>query len=118
MFPSANHSFSSSDPSNLQHGMLSGGPGQSQPFHQNSDGSMLYGEEYDASQQPNGGVMGYGGQGSYEGYPQGYPQGQYGASMSQNGYGPSQNENRQAQGPEGPPWYQQGPGSQAIPQDQ
>ena len=72
-------------------------------------------EGYDASQQPDGGAMGYGGQGSYEGYPGG----ECGASMSQNGHSPSQNENRQAQRPpEGPPWYQQGPGSQAIHQDQ
>jgi hypothetical protein len=70
--------------------MLGGGPGQNQPPHQSSDGSMPHGEGYDASQQPNGGAMGYGGQGSYEGYPQG----EYGASMSQNGHSPSQNENR------------------------
>ena len=76
---------------------------------------MPHMEGYDASQQPDGGAMGYGGQGSYEGYPGG----ECGASMSQNGHSPSQNENRQAQRPpEGPPWYQQGPGSQAIPQDQ
>src|SRR5271154_1694370 len=108
MFPSANHSFSSSDSSNLQHGRLGGGPGQNQPPHQSSDGSMPYGEGYDAPQQPSDGAMGYGGQGSYEDCPKG----EYGASMSQN-------ENGQPQEPpKGPPWYRQGPGSQAIPQDQ
>jgi hypothetical protein len=108
MFPSANHGFLSSDPSNSQHDTLGGGPRQNQPPHQSSDGSMPYGEGYDASQQPSGGAMGYSSQGSYEGHLQG----EYGASMSQN-------ENRQPRGPlQGPPWYRQGPGSQAIPQDQ
>lgn len=69
---------------------------------------MPYGEGYDAPQQPSDGAMGYGGQGSYEDCPKG----EYGASMSQN-------ENGQPQEPpKGPPWYRQGPGSQAIPQDQ